>query len=76
KKEKQELDILATSSLGQNNSDYAQQQYYQAQSNPFAGSASHNPGTDHEYNFSIDYTHPIAKDMVVETGAKYIIQNI
>ncbi len=76
KRERQELEILYTYSQGKNNSSYDQQQIYNGQSTPFSASASTNPGTNHETNISADYTQPIAKDLLLETGAKTILQNI
>ncbi|UEG55175.1 TonB-dependent receptor [Mucilaginibacter daejeonensis] len=76
KREGQELEILYTYSQGKNNSSYDQQQIYNGQLLPFSASASTNPGTNHETNISADYTQPIAKDVLLETGAKTILQNI
>jgi ferric enterobactin receptor len=75
-REGQELDLLYSSSLGSNRSDYSQSQNYEGQLNPFSGSSSLNPGKDRETNISLDYTQPIAKDFVIETGAKTILQTI
>jgi ferric enterobactin receptor len=75
-REGQELDLLYSSSLGSNRSDYSQSQTYEGQLNPFSGSSSLNPGKDRETNISLDYTQPIAKDFVIETGAKTILQTI
>ncbi len=72
----QELEILYTYSQGKSNSSYDQQQIYNGQLAPFSTSASTNPGTNHETNISADYTQPIAKDVLLETGAKTILQNI
>lgn len=72
----QELEVLYTSSFGNNNSAYNQSQVYNGQNNPFSASASNNPGTDKETNVSIDYTHPLSKDVILETGAKTVLQYI
>lgn len=75
-KEKQELNISAITSLGQNLSDYSQVQNYKTQSSPFVGSTSHNPGINNEFNFSIDYSQPLKNDAAIETGIKYIREHI
>lgn len=72
----QELEILYTSSFGNNKSAYDQNQVYNGQSSPFSASSSKNPGTDKETNISIDYTHPFSKDVILETGAKTVFQYI
>lgn len=74
--EGRELEILYTSSQGNNNSAYSQQQVYNGQLTPFSASASNNPGTNHETNISADYTHPISKNVLLEAGAKTVLQNI
>jgi ferric enterobactin receptor len=76
KNEGQELDILYDQSNGKPYSNYIQSQSYEGQTVPFSGSSSTNPGTDKEINISIDYTHPVNKDILLETGAKMVDENI
>jgi ferric enterobactin receptor len=76
KKEGQELDILYTASDGNPYSNYIQSQTYEGQTVPYAGSASTNPGKDNETEISVDYSHPVSKDFLIETGAKTIYQNL
>ena len=76
KNEGQELDIAYNASNGRPNSNYIQSQTYEGQTVPFSGSASTNPGTDDEMNLSIDYTHPVTKNFLIETGAKMVNENI
>jgi outer membrane receptor protein involved in Fe transport len=76
KNEGQELDIAYNASNGRPNSNYIQSQSYEGQTVPFSGSASTNPGTDDEMNLSIDYTHPVNKNFLIETGAKMVNENI
>lgn len=76
KKEGQELDILYSASNGVPYSDYTQSQFYEGQTIPFAGSTSINPGTDNETDISIDYAHPVNSNLLIETGAKTVIQNL
>lgn len=75
-KEKQQLEILTSSSYGTNVADYLQVQNYVGQSDPFTGSGSHNPGTDRQTNISVDYAHPLSEHFLLETGAKFIVQDI
>ena len=75
-KENQELDILYTSSYGNNHADFFQQQDYLSGGYPSSGSMSNNPGKDHETDISIDYTQPVSKKFTIETGAKAVLENI
>ena len=72
----QELEVLYNSSYGKNNSAYNQSQVYNGQANPFSASSSNNPGTDKETNISFDYTHPLSKEVTLETGTKTVLQDI
>jgi ferric enterobactin receptor len=76
KNEGQELDIVYDQSNGRPYSNYIQSQSYEGQTVPFSGSASTNPGTDREINISVDYTHPVNKNILIETGAKMVDENI
>lgn len=75
-KENQELDILYTSSYGNNHADFFQQQDYLTGNYPSSGSRSNNPGKDHETDISIDYTQPVSKKFTIETGFKTVWENI
>lgn len=75
-KEKQELDFLVSSSYNNNISDYTQVQNYPNQTFPFSATISHNPGHEKETQISADYSHPINEDFLIETGAKFINQDI
>jgi ferric enterobactin receptor len=75
-KEGQELDVLYSSSYGNNNSTFFQQQDYLNGGYPSSGTQSNNPGTDHETDISIDYTQPVSKGFTIETGAKTVLENI
>jgi ferric enterobactin receptor len=75
-KEGQELDILYSSSYGNNSSKFFQQQDYLNGGYPSSGTQSNNPGTDHETDISIDYTQPVSKGFTIETGAKTVLENI
>ena len=75
-KEGQELDIMYTTSYGQPNTNYNQVQSYDGQAFPFKGLASTNPGTTRETNISINYSHPVNEQFILEAGAKTILQNI
>jgi ferric enterobactin receptor len=76
KNEGQELDIAYNASNGKPYSNYIQSQSYEGQAIPFSGSLSTNPGTDNEINLSIDYSHPVNKNFLIETGAKMVNENI
>jgi outer membrane receptor protein involved in Fe transport len=72
----QELDVLYNYSNGRTNSDYSQQLDYTSPVSPSTGSIGSNPGTDKETDISIDYSQPLAKSFVIETGAKATIENL
>lgn len=69
-KENQELDILYTSSYGNNSSSFFQRQDYMNGGYPPSSSQGNSPGTDHQSDISIDYTQPFSKNFTLETGAK------
>lgn len=75
-REGQELDVLFSSSYGNNYSNFFQQQDYLTGGYPSSGTESTNPGTDHETDISVDYTQPVSKKLTIETGAKAVIENI
>jgi len=72
----QELDILSTSTFGNNKTDFSQQQDYLTAGYPPSGLISDNPGTDKETDISVDYTQPVSKNFTLETGAKAVIEDI
>lgn len=76
KNEGQELDIIYSASNGRPNSYYIQNQTLVGQDVPYSGTSSSNPGSDNQTNLSIDYTHPVNKDITIETGAKTTFQRI
>jgi len=72
----QELDILYTSSNGNNSNNASQITNYQTVNIPISGLRSNNPGQDHQSEISIDYTQPVIKGFTIETGGKVIFQDI
>jgi len=76
KNEGQELDIVYSASSGRPNSYYIQNQTFVGQDKPYSGTSSSNPGTDNQTNLSIDYSHPVNKNITIETGAKTTFQTI
>ncbi len=76
KKEGQELDIMYNASDGRPFSRYTQSQSYEGQTIPFSGTSSTNPGTDNETNISVDYSHPVNKNFLIEGGAKMVNQKL
>ncbi len=75
-KEGQELEIAYNASNGTPYSNYSQSQSYIGESIPFSGSSTTNPGTDNEMSLSADYSQPVTKDFLIETGAKMSTENI
>jgi outer membrane receptor protein involved in Fe transport len=76
KKEGQELEIAYNGTFGKNTTAYTQQQFYTGNSNAFAGAYSTNPGKENEVNLELNYTHPITKSTVLETGFRTTFQSI
>ncbi|GGA97956.1 TonB-dependent receptor [Puia dinghuensis] len=76
KKKGQDLDILVTTSVGNNFNDYYQQQNYPGGGIPNSGSKGSSPGTDKETDISADYRQPVGKDITVETGLKTVLETL
>ena len=76
KRDGQELEITYDASAGRPYSKYVQSQSYTDQPIPFSGSSSNNPGTDNDINLSLDYAHPVSKNLLIETGVKMVDQNL
>ena len=74
-KEGQELDVLFTSSYGNNHSSSFQQTDSLFDGH-FSGIQSVNPGREHETDISIDYSQPISKKFKIEAGTKVVLDNI
>lgn len=75
-KKDQELDILYTSSLGNNSSSGSQITTYPNGEYQTSGLRNNNPGQDHQSEISVDYTQPVIKGFTIETGGKVITQDI
>jgi len=75
-KKEQELNVLYSSSLGNNTSYYQQTQKYISPDSVFNSSYGNNPGQDLETNISLDYTHPVNDSLLFETGAKTVISEL
>ncbi len=76
KKEGQELDILYNSSYGNNFSYYKQTQENLPSESVFNSSYGNNPGTTKETNIELNYTQPVGKDVILEAGAKTVLDQI
>ena len=72
----QELDILVNSSSSNNSSYYMQTQEHLANDSVFNSSYGNNPGTSKETDISLDYAQPLGGDVLLETGAKTVLQDI
>jgi outer membrane receptor protein involved in Fe transport len=75
-KEGQELNILYSATFGLPTTGYNQTTGYLNATDPFAGAISNNPGSDRENAISVDYSHPVTKGFMLETGVKTTLQNI
>ncbi len=75
-KKDRELNILYTSSYGNNYSYYNQIQKFVTPDSVFNGSYANNPGVNSQTNISVDYTHPLSENFILETGAKTVLYQI
>ncbi len=76
KKEGQELELSYNSSYGQNNSYYLQKENYLNTDTSYSGNRGNNPVLEKETNIELNYTHPLPKDVILETGLKSVIENV
>ncbi|HEY9197168.1 MAG TPA: TonB-dependent receptor, partial [Mucilaginibacter sp.] len=75
-KEGQELDVLYSSSFGNNTFSSSQQLNTLSLGVLPTGITNNNPGKDRETQVSVDYTHPLSKSFTLETGAKLDFNHI
>jgi len=75
-KEGQELSLNYSSSSGHNVSDYQQSAKYISPDSVYSGTNGHNPFQNKETNIELNYTHPLTKDFIIETGAKTVMNTI
>lgn len=75
-KKDQELEVVYSSSISNNYSYYNQTQKYVTPDSVFNGSYGNNPGTSKETNIAVNYVQPIGENVVFETGAKAVFDNI
>jgi len=75
-KDDQELEISCNSSYGNIFSYYNQTQQNISPATIFNSSFGNNPGIENETNFIINYSQPIGKDVIIETGAKMVLDDI
>jgi outer membrane receptor protein involved in Fe transport len=76
KQEGREINLSYNGSYSIPVSSYEQTQTNAGELSPNNGSASNNPGKDNQTYLSLDYTQPISKDIIIETGAKTSFQHI
>ena len=76
KKEDQELEVLVNTSIGNVFSYYEQTQKHVTSDSIYNSSYGNNPGLENESNFEVNYTQPLVKDAILETGAKAELDQI
>ncbi|MDP4264653.1 MAG: TonB-dependent receptor [Bacteroidota bacterium] len=76
RKEKQELSLSYNYSMAHNNSPYLQSLNYITNDSIFGGSSSKNPGKDYLSTIALDYTDPVSKHFLLETGVKAEIESL
>jgi ferric enterobactin receptor len=76
KKDKQEISFSYNYSVSDNNSAYEQFRKYPVTDSIFAGSNSKNPGKDYLHEISLDYSGPLSKNLLFETGIKAEIEKL
>ena len=68
--EDRELDVYFSSSTGNDYSHYLQTQQYLIPDSIYGGSYGNNPGNQQGINASLNYTQPVTKDVMIETGLR------
>lgn len=76
RRDKEQLSFSFLYSAGQNNTSYLQSQRYINNDSIFSGSTSNNPGRDKLTSFSLDYTYPLSRGFLLETGFKTEIESL
>lgn len=76
KREDQELEFAANSSFGNSTGIAANEQLLMPAKSLYYGIQSRNPGKENESQFSLDYTHPLAKNVLLGTGLKTTLLDI
>jgi ferric enterobactin receptor len=76
KKEDQELAILFNSSVGNNFAYYKQSQEHLSPESVFNSSYGNNPGLVKETNIELNYVQPAGKGLIIEMGAKTVLDQI
>ncbi|HXC04281.1 MAG TPA: TonB-dependent receptor, partial [Bacteroidia bacterium] len=75
-KEDQSLEIYYNASYGNNYNYYQQIQSHLPTDALFNASYGNNPGIQNETNIGVDYTQPLSKDFLFETGVKTVLDQI
>nr|WP_315200288.1 outer membrane beta-barrel protein [uncultured Flavobacterium sp.] len=75
-KEDQELNFQVTSSNGKTAMNSGNKTSYDNDVYPVSGLINTNPGKDHQVQLALDYVQPIAKDFILEMGAKTEFENL
>ncbi|MDB5119622.1 MAG: Ferric enterobactin receptor precursor [Sphingobacteriales bacterium] len=76
KKEDEEFSVVYTASSSKNLADFSQEQRYFADAFQPSGLQSINPGRNSEKNLSLDYSYPLNKKTIFETGVKAISEKL
>ena len=76
KKEDRELEFSFDRSFGKGNTASTNEQFYLPQKAFYYGLQNNNPGKTKETEITADYTEPLAKDIMLGTGAKAAFYNI
>lgn len=75
-KENQELNFLYQSNINDNHSSFNQLQDYINPVSPSTGASSYSPGKVRETGFELNYSQPVAKNFILETGGKAFLKTI
>lgn len=75
-KDEQELEISLNSSFGKSHTTADNYQLLLPEAKRFYGNNSSNPGKENETEFTVDYTHPLKKDVKLGVGTKYTAMDI
>ena len=76
RKEGEELSLSYNFSMDHNNTSYKQYQQFVTNDSIFSGSTSTNPGKDYLSSITFNYSLPVNKNVLIETGVKTEIESL
>ncbi|HEX4851591.1 MAG TPA: outer membrane beta-barrel family protein, partial [Puia sp.] len=72
KNKEQQLEIAVDGSFAHNLINSGSDQFLQPQDSLIYGTRNNNPAKENQYEMMVDYTHPLAKDISLGVGGKFV----